>query len=32
MDEGVSVVFESIPWFADKVRGRVEKLGGTFNA
>jgi GTP-binding protein HflX len=32
MDEGVSVVFESIPWFADKVRGRVEQLGGTFNA
>ena len=30
--ESVSVVFESVPWFADKVRGRVEQLGGTFNA
>jgi GTP-binding protein HflX len=30
--ESVNVVFESIPWFADKVRGRVEQLGGTFNA
>jgi len=29
--ECVNVVFESIPWFADKVRGRVEQLGGTFN-
>ncbi len=26
----VKVVFRSIPWFADKVRGRVEQLGGTF--
>jgi len=26
----VTVVFKSIPWFADKVRGRVEQLGGTF--
>jgi GTP-binding protein HflX len=26
----VNVVFRSVPWFADKVRGRVEKLGGTF--
>jgi len=30
--ESVSVVFESVPWFADKVRGRVEQLKGTFNA
>ncbi len=27
----VKVVFRSIPWFADKVRDRVEQLGGTFN-
>lgn len=26
----VKVVFRSIPWFADKVKGRVEQLGGTF--
>ncbi len=26
----VNVVFRSIPWFADKVKGRVEKLGGVF--
>jgi GTP-binding protein HflX len=31
-DDNVNVVFESIPQFADKVRGRVEQLGGTFNA
>ncbi len=30
--ESVNVVFESVPWFADKVRGRVEQLGGVFNA
>ena len=30
--ESVNVVFESIPRFADKVRGRVKQLGGTFNA
>jgi len=30
-DESMNVVFEAIPWFADKVRGRVEKLEGTFN-
>ncbi len=30
--ESVSVVFESVPWFADKVRGRVERLGGIFDA
>jgi GTP-binding protein HflX len=26
----VKVVFKSIPWFADKVRERVKKMGGTF--
>ncbi len=26
----VKVVFRSIPWFADKVRGRVEQLDGIF--
>jgi len=31
-DGTMKVVFESVPWFADKVRGRVEQLGGTFNA
>jgi len=31
-DDTMKVVFESVPWFADKVRGRVEQLGGTFNA
>jgi len=30
-DDNVKVVFESVPLFADKVRGRVEQLGGTFN-
>nr|NIU84341.1 hypothetical protein [Candidatus Thorarchaeota archaeon]NIW14460.1 hypothetical protein [Candidatus Thorarchaeota archaeon]NIW52527.1 hypothetical protein [Candidatus Korarchaeota archaeon] len=30
--ESVNVVFESVPWFADKVRGRVEQLGGVFSA
>ena len=29
--EIVTVVFEAIPRFADKIRGRVEKLGGIFN-
>jgi len=28
--DGVHVVFESIPWFAEKVRERVIELGGTF--
>jgi hypothetical protein len=27
-DDSMNVVFESVPWFADKVRGRVEQLGG----
>jgi len=30
--DGVHVVFESVPWFAENVRKRVEDLGGTFNA
>jgi GTP-binding protein HflX len=30
--EHMSVIFEAIPWFADKVRGRVERLEGTFNS
>jgi len=30
--DSMNVIFESIPWFADRVRGRVEQLGGTFNA
>jgi len=29
--DGVHVVFESAPWFAENVRKRVESLGGTFN-
>ncbi|MFQ6064438.1 MAG: GTPase HflX [Candidatus Bathyarchaeia archaeon] len=31
-DEVVNVVFKAVPWFADKVRWRVEKLDGAFNA
>jgi len=30
-DNGVSLTFKSVPWFADKVRHKVEQLGGTFN-
>ncbi len=30
--ESMNIVFEAIPWFADKVRGRVEKLEGKFNS
>jgi GTP-binding protein HflX len=30
-DENMKVVFESVPWFADKIKGHVEQLGGTFN-
>jgi GTP-binding protein HflX len=26
----VKAVFRSVPWFADKVKGRVKELGGTF--
>jgi GTP-binding protein HflX len=29
--ETVNVVFKAIPWFTDRVKGRVEKLGGVFN-
>ncbi len=29
--ESVNVFFKAVPWFADKVRGRVEKLDGVFN-
>ncbi len=28
--DAVKVVFRSVPWFADKVRGRIEQLGGMF--
>ena len=28
--ETVNVAFKAIPWFADRVKGRVEKLGGVF--
>lgn len=28
--DGVHVVFEAVPWFADRVRERVIELGGTF--
>jgi len=27
----VRVIFESIPWFAEKVKGLVEQFGGSFN-
>ncbi|KPV63234.1 MAG: GTPase HflX [Candidatus Bathyarchaeota archaeon BA2] len=30
--DSMGVIFEAIPWFADRVKGRVEQLGGTFNA
>jgi len=30
-DDSMKVIFESVPWFADKVKGRVEQLGGIFN-
>ena len=30
-DDNVSVVFEAIPRFVGKVRGRVKQFGGTFN-
>ena len=29
--DGVHVIFESIPWFAEKIRERVVELGGTFH-
>ena len=28
--EVVKVFFKAIPWFADRIKGRVEKLGGVF--
>lgn len=28
----VEVVFQSVPWFADKVKKRIEQLNGVFNA
>ena len=28
--EVVKVAFKAVPWFADRVKGRVEKLGGVF--
>ncbi len=31
-EDMVNVVFESIPWFANKVKLRVEQLGGAFNS
>ena len=30
--EIVKVVFMSIPWLADRVKGRIEKLGGMFKS
>ncbi len=30
-EDNMKVVFESVPWFADKIKGRVEQLDGTFN-
>jgi len=29
--DSMDVIFESIPLFAERIRGRVEQLGGTFN-
>ncbi len=29
--DAMNIVFEAIPWFADKVKVRAEKLGGVFN-
>ncbi|UCE44463.1 MAG: GTPase HflX [Candidatus Bathyarchaeota archaeon] len=29
--KNANVVFKAVPWFADKVRGRAEKLGAVFN-
>lgn len=31
-EDVVNVVFESIPWFANKVKCRVERLGGAFHS
>jgi len=30
--DSVAVVFQSVPWFADKVKRRIEQLNGIFNA
>jgi len=30
--DSVKVVFQSVPWFADKVKKRIEQLNGVFNA
>jgi len=30
--EVVKVVFRAIPWFADRVKGRIKKLGGEFKS
>ncbi len=30
-NDKMKVTFESIPWFANKVKGRVEQLGGNFD-
>jgi len=31
-EDSVEVVFQSVPWFADKVKRRIEQLNGVFNA
>lgn len=31
-EDGIKAVLESFPWFAERIRSRVEGLGGTFNA
>ena len=28
----IEIIFESVPWFADKVKGRTELLNGNFNS
>ena len=28
----VKVVFRAIPWFTNRIKGRIKKLGGTFNS
>jgi len=30
-EDSVEVVFQSVPWFADKVKRRIEQLNGVFN-
>jgi len=30
-DNNVNIAFQSVPWFADKVKKRVEQLNGVFN-